>query len=239
VTKRAWSIFVVAALAGSMGAGTLAGCNTLLGISRATLEPDDAGSDANAPADDGGATSDGADPLTCSNYCAVMMQNCSGPYLEYLSNDVCMKMCGYMTAGQFYPLGTEPDNVDTLGCRLWHAHTAATNPEVHCRHAGPLGSDLCGGPCQPFCSLDWHYCTDDNAIAVYDGQVVGCESVCGTDGGFPYLEGDSGDIVDPSGNMIEMGNTLNCRLWHLETGIDEDMPEIHCPHTGLQSQTCQ
>jgi hypothetical protein len=240
--KAARSIVAVGALAGLLGApGAIIGCNTVLGIERAMLEPSEAGADANVvPGDDGGAaTSDGADPLTCTNYCAVMMQNCTGLQQEYLSNDVCMKMCGYMARGQFYAPANEPDSVDTLGCRLWHANTAAMHPEVHCRHAGPLGSDLCGGPCEPFCSLDWHFCTDDNGVAVYDGQVTGCESVCTGDGGLPYVRGDSGDIVDPSGSMIEMGNTLNCRLWHLETAIDENLPMTHCPHTGAVSATCQ
>ncbi|MGA7120286.1 MAG: hypothetical protein WBY94_09325 [Polyangiaceae bacterium] len=224
---------LVVSLAWFSGACAILGCNSVLGIERATLETSEAGVEA------GGDPTGGEGPLTCDNYCAVMMQNCTGEYLEYLSNDVCMTLCGYMTQGQFYPLDNEPENVDTLGCRLWHAHSAAAHPEVHCRHAGPLGADLCGGPCEPFCSLDWHYCTDDNGLAVYDGQVTGCEAVCASDGGLPYVEVDSGDLADPSGNMIVMGNTLNCRLWHLETAISIDMPTTHCPHTGPQSATCQ
>jgi hypothetical protein len=218
---------VVAALA--LPAGSIAGlvaCNAVLGIERATL---DAGSD------DAG----GSDPLTCANYCAVIAQNCTGGNQEYLSNDVCLKACSYMQAGQFYSASTEPPNVDSLGCRLWHAHSAATHPETHCRHAGPLGADLCGGPCGPFCSLVWHFCTDDNGINVYDQQVTGCESVCTGDAGFPYVRGDSGDLVDPGGNMIEMGNTLNCRLWHIETAIEKSLPVPHCGHTARVSATCQ
>jgi len=146
-----------------------------------------------------------------------------------------------MTKGQLYDLGNEPDNVDTLGCLLWHASFAAAHPETHFRHAGPLGADLCGGPCEPFCAQDWHYCTDDNGVSVYNGQVSGCLSVCSGDAGAPYsyIEGDSGDMVDPGGNMITQGNTLNCRLWHLETAIQKSLPMTHCPHTGQQSMTCQ
>jgi hypothetical protein len=221
----------LACLAIFVAARVIAGCNSVLGIERATLEADAGG--------DAAGTVEGAASLTCSNYCAVMMQNCTGEYLEYLSNDVCMTMCMYLPIGQYYSLDDEPDNVDTLGCRLWHAHSAALHPEVHCRHAGPLGADLCGGPCGPFCSLDWNYCTDDNDIPVYDGQVTGCEGVCESDGGLPYVEADSGDMVGPSGAMIETGDTLNCRLWHLETAISLDMPETHCPHTAEQSATCR
>ncbi len=249
MVNRELPIALIASMAAVFGGGPILGCNSVLGIEQATLESPEAGTDANPEAgtdanpeaaiDAGSDPTGGEGPLTCDNYCSVMAQNCTGEYLEYLSNDVCMTLCGYMTQGQFYPLENEPDNVDTLSCRLWHAHSAAAHPEVHCRHAGPLGADLCGGPCEPFCSLDWHYCTDDNGLTVYNGQVAGCEAVCASDGGLPYVEGDSGDLVDPSGNMIVMGDTLNCRLWHLETAISIAMPMTHCPHTGPQSATCQ
>jgi hypothetical protein len=226
----AMAVMVAAILAGAVAA--LVACNAVLGIERATLA-------------DGGAavvTDDGAGgtTLTCPNYCDIMMQNCTGKNQEYLSRDVCLALCKYMLVGVSYPAGMTPDNVDTLGCRLWHANVAATAPDAHCRHAGPLGADLCGGPCAPFCSLDWRYCTDDKGIQVYSGQVPGCEGVCMSDAGaFPYVRGDSGDLVDPSGTMIEMGNTLNCRLWHLETAIDKNLPDPHCLHTGEQSATCK
>jgi len=221
--------------------GGSAGCNGILGIERATLESDAGGSDADAG--DGGADEDAPgvvapppDPLTCENYCTVIMQNCTDSNREYLSPAVCLKLCGYIIqtdlTNPYYPYpGPTPDNRDSLGCRLWHAHSAKNDPATHCRHAGPLGADQCGGPCEPFCNLDWRYCDDDNQIHVYAGQVTGCESVC--DGGLPYDEGDSGDLVDTT------HNTLNCRLWHLETAIDEGDPTTHCPHTGEQSATCQ
>ena len=227
--------------------GAVCGCNGVLGIEHATFDPDASSdgagaSDATEPDGSTGqssdATADGGE-LTCANYCSTIMQNCTGVNQEYLSNKVCMTLCSYMQVGVYYPPASEPDNVDTLGCRLWHANVAPTNPTVHCRHAGPMGTELCGGPCEPFCSLDWHFCTDDNGIAVYDGQVPGCESFCEGDAGFDYVEGDSGDITDPTGNMIDMGNTLNCRLWHLETAIDLSEPIPHCTHTGITSATCQ
>jgi hypothetical protein len=235
----------VALLGGSFG------CNGVLGIEQARLDPSldaseaAATDDATGQAADAGedATLDDGSALNCTNYCNVIMQNCTGVHQEYLSKDVCKTLCSYMLPGVFYPPAADPDNVDTLGCRLWHATVAATNPTVHCRHAGPLGAELCGtgGPCEPFCSLDWHYCTDDQPvpIPVYDGQVMGCESVCKGDAGYVYVEGDSGDIADPSGGPIDTTNTLNCRLWHLETAIFTDAAATHCPHTGEISQTCQ
>lgn len=214
-------------LLASLGVSAVAGavllaCNAVLGIERATL-------------DDAGAS---VDPLTCANYCAVIMQNCKQGNLEYLSNDVCLKMCSYFPKGQLYPQSSEPDNIDSLGCRLWHANTAATHPEVHCRHAGPLGADLCGGPCGPFCGLDWHFCTDDNGINVYAGQVMGCQRACSGDGGMAYAE-DSGDLAYSDLAPMGTGDTLNCRLWHLETAMGTNAATTHCPHTGQTSLTCR
>jgi hypothetical protein len=235
------------ALAGAGAAsGWLAGCNAVLGIGEAQLEPD-----AGATPESGDVTS--ADPLTCDNYCSVINQNCQGEFQEYLpgidgGNDLCEQICHLYLAQlsqNSYPYysSPEPPNENSLGCRLWHAHAAGLastgGPATHCRHAGPLGSTLCGGPIAPFCGLDSEYCTDDNNIFVYDGGTSSaCEDslagVLAANPGF-YQDQDSGDIRDPQSTQIESGNTLNCRLWHLETGMLESDPATHCPHTGYPS----
>ena len=253
-----------AVLAGGVvvGAGVSA-CNAVLGIDAAALESDsgsdsrsDAGSDAGhvapPPADDGG------DPLTCENYCKVIAMNCgaapgSAEYIEYLapgagpkgSTDPCLFLCKYLIRNKgtyIPPSGPEPAPADTLACRLWHAYAAGSTkrPDVHCRHAGPLGSELCGDPCNAFCELDFDYCVDDNSVPTYSSQAR-CQSACGPDAGptgFAYSV-NSGDLVNDAG-MITGGNTLNCRLWHLETAIQEDDPTTHCPHTSQVSSpdTC-
>jgi hypothetical protein len=223
------SLVVVSILAGTAGSiAALGACNTVLGIERATL------------LDGGSGESGGSDPLTCANYCAVIMQNCSGTNPEYLSSDVCLAMCRYLAPGTFYPYpSVTPDNVDSLGCRLWHAHSAAADPKTHCRHAGPLGPDVCGGPCGPFCNLDWRFCADDNGIYPYDGGMSQCQTACTSSANFQYAKDDSGDLVDDKAAMIESGNTLNCRLWHLETAMELSKPDPHCYHTAQQSMTCQ
>jgi hypothetical protein len=233
------SLVVVLVLAGSAGSiAALGACNAVLGIERATLL--DAGSDDGANGDGGSGDGGGGspDPLTCANYCSVIMENCSGSNLEYLSSDVCLAMCRYLAPGTFYPYPSgSADNVDSLGCRLWHAHSAAADPKTHCRHAGPLGADLCGGPCEPFCNLDWRFCADDNSISPYEGGMPECQTVCNAN--FQYAKGDSGDLVDDKARTIETGNTLNCRLWHLETAMGTGMVDPHCYHTAQVSATCQ
>jgi hypothetical protein len=218
------------ALAGSIGA--LVACSAILGIERATLA--DAGSEAGVPGDSA------SDP--CAAYCAVVNANCNGPNQEYLSTDpvskidVCMTMCPYIAhpQGDIYPFpGPDPPKTDTLGCRLWHAEKAGMeHPEVHCRHAGPLGAEACGSdPCVVFCNLDLSYCAEHSNVPVYNGDPRVCQTICSGDAGFPYFGRDSGDLIDNGGKMIERGNTLNCRLWHMETAIQVNDPQTHCPHT--------
>jgi hypothetical protein len=207
------------------------GCNAILGIGAATLEPGDSG------VDTGGNDAGDAGPpgqLTCDNYCNVIMQNCTGTNAEYLTNDICLAMCPAFEVNL-----TVADTMDnTLGCRLFHANLAASTPDVSCRFAGPLGGGHCGSdPCVPFCSLDVNYCSPSFEPAmymnpsVYDGGVAGCEGACNT---YPYLVVDAGDTT------LEMSNTLNCRLWHLETAFrGPTYGMIHCLHTALVSDTCK
>jgi len=211
-----------------------------------------ADNDASGPsADADSATEDeafAADP--CGTYCRLVNQNCTIQYQEYLPTevmanvDVCLKLCSYMSRGTYspYPDGT-PEKKDTIACRLWHANAAGDlirngmgAPATHCKHAGPLGSEECCeqcDPCQKFCDLDWHYCSEEATIATalrpYGGDVTKCIMACSSDAGFPYVP--PYDLNDPGGKPFEQGNTLNCRLWHLEKAITSHMPEIHCPHT--------
>lgn len=231
-----------------IGSG-VAACNAVLGIDKAVQESD---------AGDGGVVGPSpttADPLDCANYCKVMAANCGGTaataeYLEYLpatggGSDPCLYLCNHyliQKKGTYVPESDPaPSPADTLACRLWHAH-AAGKPNAaatHCRHAGPLGSTLCGDPCVAFCNLDFDYCVDDKSVNTYASQTK-CESVCGNadgDAGFPYVQ-TTGDLVDNAGMQISSGNTLNCRLWHLETAVQENDPTTHCPHTGFPSGPC-
>jgi hypothetical protein len=208
----------VLVVAGSIAA--VASCNSVLGIDKATVDP-------------------------CSTYCSLMTQACTGINQEYLpadAGDVCLSMCRNFPVGDFYPYpspeNVTPPSVDTLGCRLWHAYSAMGDPATHCRHAGPLGTRLCGdNPCKAFCTQDIAFCADQER-APYGGRIADCEQAC--DGGFPYLDFSAGDLNDDAGAPIESGNTLNCRLWHLEKGIEIRDFVTHCPHTSLLStaDTC-
>jgi hypothetical protein len=176
------------------------------------------------------------------------------------AGDVCIKLCQVLARstgdyrpfpGPNPPVEQEPVSEDTLGCRLWHAHKAEGDPATHCRHAGPLGSQACctvpdgaagcePRPCEPFCKLDLAYCGGDRLGAVYGNMQGYCHSVCSSDAGFPYVAGSQGgsadggmafDLFDENGQLWESGDTLNCRLWHLQKALATGDLNFHCPHT--------
>jgi serine/threonine-protein kinase len=163
---------------------------------------------------------------TCDRYCDLVMKNCTGANAEYLSREICMKMCPAFEIG----VTVGDTATGTLGCRLFHANAAESAPADHCRSAGPLGGRHCGkDPCEPFCALAVTYCAPPKAVP-YPGGVPECQAACKS---YPYLVGNAGDTT------LESGNTLNCRLWHLETAYtSDDFGMFHCSHTKRVSSTC-
>jgi hypothetical protein len=196
-------------------------CNGLLGIGPASLE-EDAG-DAGTPTGD----------LSCQHYCDLVLQNCTGANAEYLgqaAQQTCLAMCPAFEVSS--RIADTADN--SLGCRLFFASEAASTPGVSCRFAGPLGGGHCGSdPCVPFCALDVQYCAGPDLPVAYEGGVPECMNACKTQPGFPYLVVDAGDTT------LDTTNTLNCRLWHLETAFSSPTAgKLHCMHTKAVSTTC-
>jgi hypothetical protein len=197
----------------------LSGCNSVLGIDKAALE-------------DGGGN---VEPTSCEAYCSAVMTNCTGANAEYLNTDVCLAMCPK------FEIGVQGSTSgDTRECRIYHANAAADDPVTHCRHAGPLGYPACQpSPCTPFCTLDFGACASQSSPP-YSSEVV-CQNTCADpDAGFPYqTTGGASDINQQS------GNTLNCRLYHLESayaaGVVADPASVmlHCGHTAQVSATCK
>jgi hypothetical protein len=190
----------------------LSGCNSVLGIDKAALEDD---------------------PTSCDHYCNLVMANCTDVNAEYISRDVCMAMCPKFDRGS-----PGDQSGDSRACRIYHATAAADDPATHCRHAGPLGYPACQpNPCQPFCLLDLALCGQQTSPPYPDE--VSCTKTCegGADAGYGYLTtGGASDINHTN------DNTLNCRLYHLESAYNPDdstNPGTHCPHTAAQSAFCK
>jgi hypothetical protein len=201
-------------------------CNAVLGIDSATLLAD-AGSATNYA-------------VSCTNYCSLLSTVCvpstaAGDNTEYLNNTVCATMCPYFDAGPaVLQPSVDPTPADTLSCRIWHANAAilSGDPHTHCAHAGPLGGGVCddnGDACLAFCRLDLDICTGD--AAAYTG-LDDCLSACHPDGGyvgFPYeLKPTDVEVSDLT---FHAGNTLNCRIYHLENFVATGDP-VHCTHTS-------
>jgi hypothetical protein len=162
----------------------------------------------------------GIDPanVACQpdDYCCVVMENCTGTNSEYLSVSNCQKFIG-QTDG------------DVAACRLDAAKAAASNPTVECPKAGPLGdcpeqpaSDICNF----FCSAYQTIC--DATGHPYDDGADDCISQCSK---FKYVTAPGGDV---SGDTYGTGDTLNCRMYHIENAASID-PTVHCPHAWVNA----
>jgi hypothetical protein len=213
----------------ALGATQVA-CNGILGIDVATPEPD------------GGKVTPSYD-VTCANYCNLVQAACNanqtltqGDNTEYLSPDVCMRFCGLMDASaEMISAAADPLPDDTLNCRVWHANAALLSmPHFHCPHAGPLGGGVCDNnqdPCLTFCRMDLALCTGENAAYT---SVQDCLNACESDAGYagyPYKLNATDTEVSDLANL-QMSNTLNCRMYHLENFVFTGQP-IHCSHTSL------
>ena len=212
---------------GALGVSLLVACNAILGIETATVDP--------KLADAGAADAEAGSSFTCKGYCEALAKNCTGVQQEYISNDVCETMCSHFEPGR----PGEQTN-DSLACRVYHANEAAKDPATHCSQAGPLGAGTCSSqPCSAFCSLTFTLC-QPKGLFPYDGGEPACRTSCA---GYTYLTtGDAGDASGPVGDIVfAAGDTLNCRIYHLESAYEVGNPQApttHCPHTAAQSATC-
>lgn len=213
------------------------------------------GSGSGSPGGSSGSSSaevgDGAAPLTCASYCALIQTACTGPTQQYATMDECMTAC------QYIPVDDQGSG-NTLLCHYDHALNAlavdaggyglGANP--HCWHAGPYGWGVCGTQCEDFCAIVTSYCTPDGGFAPESGtppyaSSADCLTSCP---GFAGIA-DSGSavvIVDGSPNTSSYssagpfsGNTLDCREYHLGAALQSTMlQQMHCNHPGANSPTC-
>ena len=196
----------------------VAGCNAILGYDSATLETVvvNAGEDA-------------GNPQSCNAYCTNIMANCTGENAEYINAFVCMQMCAqFIQASR----ATRPATV-------WRAASGIRRPQraippstvvTRVRSAGACAGRI---RCSPFCTLDVALCSTQPSPP-YTGESA-CDSACDA---FQYDQAtNDGDLVESS------GNTLNCRLYHLESAYDTvdnaQATSVHCPHTAVASAVCK
>lgn len=211
------------------------GCASLLGVEEATCDPTldprcdpdfvpDSGdrSDA-ASASDAGRE----DPHLelCGEYCDTIADACRGNDEQYMSRAACLQVCGELMISQA-KLDPEAELTNnSVECRLNAARAAADFGEVarNCQAASMFGNAECGEPCEVYCSMLETACPDQ-----YE-DLGDCEIVC--------QDVPLSDV--PFGTNVADGNTLQCRVYHIQLATNQQRPDIHCPHAVGQDDTCQ
>lgn len=163
-------------------------------------------------------SSSGSAAVSCGDYCAAVMKNCTGATAQYGSEAECTAACTMLeTAGK---LGMPADTSgDTVGCRLYHAGAAAMDAATHCAHAGPFGGGVCGDLCENFCTLATATCKTEYPDA----------ATCATD--------CMGYAKDPAYSYQATGNNYACRAYHLTAAVAD--AATHCEHTSKTSSICK
>jgi hypothetical protein len=146
----------------------------------------------------------------CKDYCHLIMTACAGDLSPYESE----AQCGAVCEGGFDPGSLKDDGSggpavnNTLGCRNTHAYNAlvgGTLTPVHCGHAGPGGSGVCGDDCTGYCTLLERTCSTQFTDL---GGMAGCQTEC------KALLGDK-----PLGYSVKLAKSgsspLACRFYQL------------------------
>ena len=172
----------------------------------------------------GGQGGAGGAPL-CERYCDAVMTACdpedpdAARLPQYGDMAQCLAVCGRLDPGR-----PGDRNVNTVECRVHQAELARYEVLDACPKAGPEGRGACGGSCESYCALMMAVCT--------------AESVTGFGGEFYFDTFDQcleqcGDVPDggPFWQSVDdfyLGNTLQCRLFHLSVAALDAFE--HCEH---------
>lgn len=169
------------------------------------------------------ATPPGKNDITCSDYCAKIMQKCVADdqgvnNLVFKDEATCLDMCAKI------PLGVAGDTTgNTVACRLGNlsnlddvnAHPPAERHGI-CLDSAAFG---CGDICENFCTLDQLVCA--GPLFPYASH-ADCVTACKA-----YDQTFTGPFVGST------GNNLQCRAYHMENAVVSTTAQgTHCPHTG-------
>jgi hypothetical protein len=164
-------------------------------------------------------------PAQCDPYCTDVRRcpSTAGNYSSlYVSKQTCLGICTDLAPGS----ALEGQSNNTVACRDSQLNLA----EINCQAAGPGGGGTCGTNCEAYCSLLHKICSDkfdsDFPPSSADPEAL-CQQVCTTGlTPVPY------SVDDP---VINVADTLQCRLWHLSTATVEGIS--HCEHAQLHPNT--
>ncbi len=163
---------------------------------------------------------DHAFPAQCEAYCTDV-QKCPstiGLYSSlYRTKATCLGICSQLPVTG----AAEGQAANTLACR----ETKLTMSELDCVSAAPGGGTGCGSDCEGYCFLLHNICPDsfnlDFTPNLGDTDAA-CRAACEKGlARVPY------NVDDP---ILQVSDTLQCRLWHLSTATVE---AGHCEHAQL------
>jgi hypothetical protein len=118
-----------------------------------------------------------------------------------------------------WPTGMLSDTTDTLGCREARAIAAMVDPTDNCNAGGISGDNVCGTWCENYCYLALRNCTGANQLYADNNA---CMTAC------------AGIPSDPTMPNAQSGNTLQCRIYHLNNaGGSQQLAMTHCPHAQV------
>lgn len=144
---------------------------------------------------------------TCPTYCTLLEDSCPG-FFENLSG-TCELACEGL---EIAPGGFQDDQVNTVGCRMYHAAQNLYGVGT-CDPAHLSGGGVCGAYCDNYCSWEMTICKDFNPFASADLCDLACASYPVTENLFAYTE-----------------DSVQCRINHFVGAITK--PAVHCPHTS-------
>jgi hypothetical protein len=175
----------------------VAACQAVAGIEDRTLDPNADGPVASQQ---------------CKDYCATVMENCTGDHAVYAKEEICLAVCAKLDPGD----SIEHSNENTVACRAFMADEAKREVD-YCASAGPGGNGDCGTDCDAYCQLFPSICPDDYQY----GSTEDCLKFCNTltDQSTYNLDNDHG------------GDTIECRLVHTSSASVD--PKAHCPHAPI------
>lgn len=164
----------------------------------------------------------------CTTYCSTVATNCTAANLQYTPligpcQDYCVRALS--NNPEIWSAGAAAaTSGNSLACRTTHAGLAATDPVVHCPHAGTSGGNTCGDWCENYCDLALSACTGSNQLYA---TKAACLTAC---------------ALIPSGGVANAtsGNTLQCRIYHLAVASTPANALVHCPHgNAVPTGPCQ
>lgn len=157
-----------------------------------------------------------AEQPSCEDLCHTTQGLCQGELAVWEDEAQCRATCA------LFELGANNDDAGpSVGCRVYHAHTAAVDhalAALHCSHAGPTGEGVCvaqsGDNCENYCLILEAACSAHDDWAGREQ----CVASCGVE------LADKGASARNPGYAVTRalrGDTLYCRVRHAILALED------------------